>query len=177
VREGHAEPEILKMVIDAGANVPNVRDKAGTHVITYAANLFYMNEEIVEMILAAGVSVQNLNTDMNSQLSVLLGTFPNSEDNIDFVKIFTCMGTVVNVDNDHPSDTALMYVVRKLKNKFVFMRIVKMLIDGVAHEKCNKNSALMLAVQHQNSEIVQLLIEAGADVNAKDKDGNSALLL
>ena len=36
-------------------------------------------------------------------------------------------------------------------------------------------TALMLAVSHGRLEIVQLLVESGADLNIRDEDGSSAL--
>ncbi|KAL7014324.1 hypothetical protein ACKWTF_015862 [Chironomus riparius] len=40
----------------------------------------------------------------------------------------------------------------------------------------NSQTALMLAVSHGNFEIVQMMVEAGADINIQDDDGSTALM-
>lgn len=42
--------------------------------------------------------------------------------------------------------------------------------------KKHNQTALMLAVSHGNYEMVQMLLEAGADINIQDEDGSTALM-
>lgn len=37
-------------------------------------------------------------------------------------------------------------------------------------------TALMLAVSHGNIDMVQMLLDAGADINIQDEDGSTALM-
>ena len=45
------------------------------------------------------------------------------------------------------------------------------------HQSCYNSTALHLAVQQKHSDVVQVLIDAGADIEAKDDEGRSPLLL
>lgn len=40
----------------------------------------------------------------------------------------------------------------------------------------HSQTALMLAVSHGNLDMVQMLIEAGADINIQDDDGSTSLM-
>lgn len=82
-----------------------------------------------------------------------------------------------NVNMGIGSQTALMLgIIFENKN---IVPITKLLIkhgaklDWQGGKKCD--TALMLAVRHNNIAVVELLMRAGADVEKKNKDGQTAL--
>ena len=93
--------------------------------------------------------------------------------NYDTVKLLVSLGAKVNVTN-RSRETPLMLVSGSNKN----LEMVKLFLEKGA--KVNPvdltgKSALMYAVKGRADEIVDLLIEKGADVHAKTKEGQTAL--
>lgn len=60
-------------------------------------------------------------------------------------------------------------------HRHVVQRLFQMSDVNIKAKKHNQ-TALMLAVSHGNLDMVQILIEAGADINIQDEDGSTALM-
>ena len=54
--------------------------------------------------------------------------------------------------------------------------LISQISDINIHAKEAGQTALMLAVSHGRVQTAQLLINAGAEINAKDEDGSTALM-
>ena len=61
------------------------------------------------------------------------------------------------------------------EHRTVVKRLFKLSDVNIRATK-NSQTALMLAVSHGNFEIVQMMVEAGADINIQDDDGSTALM-
>lgn len=61
------------------------------------------------------------------------------------------------------------------EHRTVVQRLFKLADVNIRASK-NSQTALMLAVSHGNFTMVQMLVEAGADINIQDDDGSTALM-
>ena len=143
---GHAE--IFEMLLDAGADM-NVRFSSDTLLGRMARE---GNAEFVELLLDAGA------TDDDALPAA-------ARNHAEIVELLLDAGADVNA-RDRTRDTALSNAALRDHPE-----IVKMLLDAGAMD----NDALPNAAANGHAEIVKLLLDAGADVNAKDKDGHTAL--
>ncbi|KAH8321522.1 hypothetical protein KR074_007534, partial [Drosophila pseudoananassae] len=84
----------------------------------------------------------------------------------------------VNLTNNAGYTCVMLVSLAKLKqpsHRTVVQRLFKM-ADVNLRAKKHCQTALMLAVSHGNTEMVSVLLEAGADVNIQDEDGSTALM-
>jgi ankyrin repeat protein len=84
----------------------------------------------------------------------------------------------VNQVNNAGYTSVMLVSLAKLKvpaHRNVVQRLFQM-SDVNARAKKHNQTALMLAVSHGNIEMVQMLLEAGADINIQDDDGSTALM-
>ncbi|XP_030238124.1 KN motif and ankyrin repeat domain-containing protein 2-like isoform X2 [Drosophila navojoa] len=84
----------------------------------------------------------------------------------------------VNQMNNAGYTCVMLVSLAKLKqaaHRTVVERLFQM-ADVNIRAKKHCQTALMLAVSHGNSDMVEMLLEAGADINIQDEDGSTALM-
>ncbi len=121
--------------------------------------------QIVEMLLAKGASIRSKNGE--SVLAYAVG-----RGYADFVEVIT---KKVSSLNEHPD----IFVQAALgNNKDVFKRLINIPFDSSSinfRERSSGKTPLILAASKGNLEICSLLVKHGADVNATDTWGSTAL--
>ncbi|KAH8401702.1 hypothetical protein KR009_007405, partial [Drosophila setifemur] len=84
----------------------------------------------------------------------------------------------VNMTNNAGYTCVMLVSLAKLKqpaHRTVVERLFKM-ADVNMRAKKHCQTALMLAVSHGNADMVNMLLDAGADINIQDEDGSTALM-
>lgn len=102
-----------------------------------------------------------------------------SHGNLDVVSILLD-SKVCNINKPNKAGyTSVMLVslteLRSLTDATVVRRLFQ-LADVNVRAKQHGQTALMLAVSHGRLDMVQMLLEAGADINIQDEDGSTALM-
>jgi len=164
--------EVVNKLIIAGADV-NVRDNNSEIPLMYAAE--HGHKEIVQVLLAAGANVNIVN---NHGVTSLMDASHNGH--VEIVQMLLTAGADVNIRNNDDGLTPLMYASHDGD-----VEIVQMLLTAGAGESINiqtnwGHTALMIASLMIESlkcykEVVQVLIVAGADVNIRDNNGQTAI--
>ena len=172
-------PELVDMFIAAGADV-KANDigfvKVGS-ILMYAAEANL--SAIIKKLIAAGADV-NLRQEYG-QTALMWAAKANA---VDAIQALLAAGADINVLSNYDSiyqqssGTALMHAVRENK-----LDAEKALIKAGADMNIRSDdydgyTALILAARKSDKiavDMVQALIDAGADVNAKDKHGMDAL--
>jgi ankyrin repeat protein len=140
--------EIARLMIEKGADV-KAKDEGGASVLETAATV--NNLEVARLLLANGADVNTVDKDGFTPLGQAAG---NGDRATEMVRLFLDHGAQVNVAS---GDT-----VEIVKNGPI--RIGWM-------------TPLQMAAPQANFETVELLVKAGADVNAKDIRGLTPLAL
>ncbi len=172
----------VKVLLDAGADV-NAKNNANRTPLFFATMVGH--KDIVGLLLAAGADVNVQDEDGRTALMGVIW-----DENEELVKILLSAGADVNVKNKD-GETALK-LAREENNK----KIIKLLKEAGAKEEIVKSEAetepwtskkltqvefmdqqLLDAAREGDYKTVKNLIEVNADVNAKDKDGNTPLKL
>jgi len=137
--------EAARLLIEKGADV-NAHDESGTSVLEQAAGSNHI--ELVRLLLAKGAKV---NAADEGGFTPLMAAAANGDRNAAMVKLLLEHGATVN---DKSSDTA-----ETVKNGPIAL---------------GRLTALQMAACQGNFEAVEALVNAGADVNAKDvRDANA----
>jgi serine/threonine-protein phosphatase 6 regulatory ankyrin repeat subunit A/serine/threonine-protein phosphatase 6 regulatory ankyrin repeat subunit B len=158
---------VVKLLISLGANV-NTKDEQGRTALMEAARNGY--EKMVQLLIDNGADVRN-----STALIDAVGGYSYDEQKKErIVMMLIRSGANVNT-KDEWGRTALMEAARNGCES-----IVQLLIDNGADVK--NSTALISAVgcygndEDKKERIVMLLIRSGANVNAKDKQGRTALM-
>lgn len=158
-------------MVEAGANV-NVFDKekqTPLHIATEQGNF-----ECVQYLVEHGADV-NAISEKYTPRSVLL--IAEMKEQVAIVRFLLEHGANPNVLNLQLAFTPLMYALIYQPNN---QPLIKMLLDYCADPNLSNNAVgttpIMFAAAKGQPENVQLFIDAGADVNATEQDGSTALM-
>ncbi|MCR4556101.1 MAG: ankyrin repeat domain-containing protein [Alphaproteobacteria bacterium] len=155
--------DIVNILLDAEADV-NAKDADGTTALMFAVKKNY--SEIADLLIKSKADVNAKDNFGNTAL-----TYATDIDSYPLAKTLIEKGADVNADGG-----AALKIVAQVEDEDRF-KIMQLMIN----KKVNINSTddrgvtpLMLAAQY-NEMALPLLIEAGANIHAKDKEGYSVL--
>lgn len=152
---------MVSMILDQGVNIDE-RNKKGWPALIFAAE--NGNSEMVSILIKKGAYVNTMCYDGKSVL--YYAEMSEDQKTIDILK-----QAGANHDNWNYYFAAAQYgyveKIKELQAKGLYIN---------ARDE-NDNTALMFAVSHEQTEVVELLIKAGIDINRKNKDGYTPLIL
>ncbi len=181
--------KMVKMFLAKGADV-NAKDNYGNTVLSYAVHGQSTNIAIIKMLLAKGADVNaKTHGDRTDYFSTILidAVKPNpyadnktkkADINVrtEMVKMLLENGADISIKDsegktvfDHTHDPKML----EMLNKYAIQKTDKGAKDT---DVKIKTMDLISAVQKGDTEIVKMLLDKGADVNAKDNNGNAALI-
>jgi len=159
--------ELLK---EKHININTINESGHTPLILAAKHC----PEIAKMLLPLGA---NPNIQTNRGYTALMYAMLDS--NPELVKTLCEFGADVNITNNE-GDTALCLALKNVIKPSKRIKIVKILLQFHADPNKSKpgKAPLLIELSHYyaESEIIKALIDAGANVNAQNKDGYTPLI-
>lgn len=147
---------------DKFSNEPMVEEQTLQELCEFASF-----SEVKDAIIA-GEDVNG--KDADGRTALMAACQGNSS--VEMMQLLLSYGAKVNL-TDNGGKTAFMYAAQYDTYEKVFRELLK--AGALVNVKANDGTtALMLACENNNPQIVELIINAGADVNAKDYDGYKA---
>ena len=160
--------EVLQSVIDLGADV-NVTSKQNCSALMLASKKG--NEDAINVLLGAGADQANEDVNGDSWIHY----FVRGDCNKDVLRLIIQLGANVNAKNKM-NCTALMLASKKGNEDA--MNVLLSAGADQANEDVNGDSLIHYAIDGDCSkEVLQSVIELGADVNATNKQNVTALML
>lgn len=145
----------------------NASDNDGYTVLDYAVML-YSDANIIDLLVRHGADV---NAADENGCTVLMGA--SLDKNPDFIERLIKYGADINArDNDGTS--ALGYATMYNENPYVSECLINL---GAGVAEGNSSILINAAVNNSNPDIIDLLVKHGANVNAKNDRGATALIL
>jgi uncharacterized protein len=179
------DTDLVDRLIRAGANVKTANRYGITPLHLACVN---GNASLIERLLKAGADANEISSEGETALMTAARTGA-----VEAVKVLLAQGADVNAKESWHGETALMWAVAQ-KHAAVARELIAHGADVNAHSAVNnwerQQSAeprekwlplggltpLEFAARHGCVNCIPVLVEAGADVNAVDQDGISALL-
>lgn len=155
---------VVKELIDAGAKIDE-RDNEGNTVLMSAAE--NSDTSILKFLIKSGVSVDRKNDDGDSALS--LAAKDGQGENL---KVLIDAGATVDLGQDDLNEALLL--VARSEDAGTLKVLLK--LGAKANAKDEDTTVLMLAAEHSTPEGIKALIDAGAEVDAVDGSGWTALM-
>ena len=158
--------DTINVLLNAGAD-PNIADADGDTWLHYAARN-YCHMEVVQAIISHGVDV-NITNKMN--ITALM--IACKEGNKEAINVLLNAGADHNIADAY-GHTWLHYAARNYRQPEVLQTIINHGVDvNVTNE--HKITALMLACEKGNKDVINILLDAGADHNITDAYGDTWL--
>lgn len=160
--------EVIELLLERGAD-PNAVDRTGSRPIVMAAK---HGRRAVEPLLRAGVDLDAHEQDGELNLGALSLSFGEYVEGGD--ENFEYLLSVGADPLKHPD--ALLCAASRGGNFAIAKRLLDLGVDVNHRGFRAQESALMLASKKGDGELVELLLERGADPNLADKEGRTALV-
>ena len=161
-----ADPAVCQVLIDAGADI-ETKDERGLSPLLWAS--ISGKIEVVKMLVKAGAGVRVTDTEGHTCLTLAAWS-----GHTETVKMLVKAGADLSA-TDNKGDTCLT-----IAACFGHTEIVRYLVGlpevNVNHSGDEGFTALHWACQEDYRTMVEVLIDAGADIEAKDEEGYSPLL-
>ena len=163
---GHADT--VRYLVDLPEVDLNHQDSRKYSVLHFAVEQKYA--DVVQVLIDAGADIETKNCDGRSPLHLasILGELTT-------VKMLVKAGADVRA-TDAERDTCLTLAAYDGHTDTVRYLVGLPEVD-LNHQDSNNFTALHFAVQEKRADVVQVLIDAGADIETKDDEGRSPLLL
>ena len=176
----YEQDEIAKLLIEKGANLNKKEKESGATPLILS--IIYEQDEIAKLLIEKGA---NVNIKDNSGFTALI--YAIQREKTDLSKILIEKKSDVNTKITFKTDGLYLKDFTPLTLN-VDKEVAELLIKAGANVNTRlsikddsrniqlKNiTPLMWVIFDYNTELAELFIEAGSDLNAKDKDGNTAL--
>jgi len=172
------KPEVIRALLAAGAN-PNLPDNQGRTPLMEAVIAATFDDDMVKPLLDAGpaINAQDKAGATALLLACIIGRRPS------LVSLLIAAHADVNLA-DKTGRTPLLGAAAIDNRNGLFgatsLEIVQQLINAKADVKARSaanETSLMLAIRAEREDLVKLLLEAGADINVINSDGDSALTI
>lgn len=151
--------ESAKLLLDKGAN-PLMYDANGQNLLHYAVSKEHALD-LIPLYVSLGVTTNARDKDDNTPLSLAIIYFEE-------INAFDSQGVHVGEENNQPNDT------KSKPNPYEILEtLVKVGADMNSFNKFG-NTLLMDAVTQNNSKLVQILLELGADKAIQNPYGETA---
>jgi len=156
--------EVVKELINAGGRIDTKDDHNTTILMRAALN---EDDQVARFLIEAGASIDAENTDGESAL-----TFAARAGKGSVLKLLIDKGATINLTQTDLDNALLSSMTNEDSS------VVKILLQAgaSANAKDRETTALMRAVQSGKPETIRALIDAGAELNAVDEDGWTAVM-
>ncbi len=161
-------PETIQLLLDNGADI-QARDRLGNTPLSWAAG--FGTADGVQVLVDAGADANTVDTVLGYTPLVWASGFGDSAS----INILLEAGADISVNDIAEGRTPLMHSVRTGKAAGVEALLnAGAKVNGIDN---SKSTALHIGAGNNNVGIdkIQLLVEAGADTNAKNREGKTAL--
>jgi ankyrin repeat protein len=165
--------DMLKLMLKAGSDL-ETKSNDGLTALTYAARNS-TNPKVITTLVAAGADIEALNKDGGSTPLMFAASFNKNPD-------ITTALLKAGAKLEYTDDSGCTALFDAVGNDNV-PAVIQVLVDAGANvnvvETSQNMTPLMMAASlaKHPDQTLPILIKAGADVNAKDKDGNTSLML
>ena len=167
---------IIQALIDAGANVNEATPDGTWHPLALAIQ-FSEKPNVLETLIKAGANVNYKDKDGATPAFFIF----NKRDPSEPLKKLIAAGLDTNVANTREGRTLLMGAASNPDRNS--LEVTKLLLQAKANPNAarirDQRTALMIAAQNSNTlpEVIAALVEGGANPNAVDKNGITALMI
>lgn len=160
---------LVKTFIKQGVNV-NSRNWDGQTALIYACK--HRSVSTIRRLLKLNADV---NAKDNNGVTPFWEACENAYINNETIKVLLDFGANPNIADNNSGATPFLKV---CENAYIHGEIIKMLLDFGANPNIaffDGTTSLMCLASRGNTEFMEILIQSGADVNAKNNKGQTAL--
>lgn len=170
--------KIIRLILEAGANV-NEKDEHGSTLLMRGVYFPpYISIEIAQLLISKGININTEDKVGNTALSLALSNSTPDDINLALIYILLNEGAIIRKIDMQVFTNYFVYIcgfvpVIKLVELFIEKGVD---INALSDEGLRSHTALVHAVHNGHLEIVEFLINKGADVNITINGGYSALM-
>ena len=167
----HTDPAIIRLLLDKGCDV-KAKSRYGETALTEAAYNRKIPLEFMKMLIDSGSDV-NAMTKNSKETALKIASKVNR---LEIIRLLVNSGADVNLIGDSGSPP-LAYALGFGRSSDIIQFLIDQGAELVFEYPDDRKTLLMLAAMHiLDTRIIQQLLDASNDPNAKDQDGNTPLL-
>jgi len=155
--------KIIKALLQKGANL-DIKNRNGNTPLIEAAK--YTDTEIIKLLIDAGANTNNINIQNNNGDTALM--YASHNNNPEIVKMLLDNDANPNIQ-DQDGNTALIWAAKHTYIDIVFVK-------GGNPDIQKEKTAFNLAAIRNNTKIVQMLLDKGANPDIQNIKGKTALI-